>query len=259
MKKIVFISSFFLLLVMVGFFIPESLILVDFDLKNQAPSHSHLFGTDWYGRDIFLRTLKGLSTSIFIGLLTSFGSAIIAVTVGILSVFTKTGDKICGFLIDLLMSMPHLVLQLLISFALGGGVRGVLFSLVLTHWTSLARLMRSEILVLSQSQPVKMAKKFGKTSGYIARQHILPTLFPQILVGMILTFPHAILHEASLTFLGFGLSPEKSAIGVMISESVDYLSSGNWWILCSGFCLVGVVLLFDRLGETCKKLLKNQR
>lgn len=257
MKKICLISMILCSLVLVGLLLPESSIVVDFSLKNQAPSFSHIFGTDWYGRDIFLRTVKGLSTSILIGFATSLGSAVLALVVGICSVLSKQGDYFFGFLIDLLMSMPHLVLQLLISFSLGGGVTGVLFSLIFTHWATMARLIRSELLALTQSPWVKLSRKLGKSSIYIAFHHLLPSLYPQLLVGMILTFPHAILHEASLTFLGFGLSPEQSAIGVMISESVDYLSSGTWWILCSGVCLVLVVFLFEELGQTLKEYVKG--
>ena len=91
---------------------------------------------------------------------------------------------------------------------------------------------------------------------YIARWHIFPQILPQFLVGLVLLFPHAILHEASITFLGFGLPPEKPAIGVILSESMSYLSTGKWWLaLFPGLALVGVVVLFDRIGSGLKALL----
>ena len=89
-----------------------------------------------------------------------------------------------------------------------------------------------------------------------AWKHMAPHLFPQFLVGLILLFPHAILHEASITFLGFGLSPEQPAIGVILSESMQYLAMGKWWLaLFPGLLLAGTAMLFDVAGESLRKLL----
>ena len=80
---------------------------------------------------------------------------------------------------------------------------------------------------------------------------MMPHLLPQVLVGMVLMFPHAILHEASITFLGFGLSPEQPAIGVILSESMKYLTMGKWWLaLFPGLLLTAVVLMFHYAGQT---------
>lgn len=85
---------------------------------------------------------------------------------------------------------------------------------------------------------------------------MVPHLFPQFMVGLVLLFPHAILHEASVTFLGFGLSPEQPAIGVILSEGMKYLIMGQWWLaVFPGLALVLVVLLFDLVGSTLRKLL----
>ena len=93
--------------------------------------------------------------------------------------------------------------------------------------------------------------------GRIIRRHMLPHLLPQFLTGLILQFPHAILHEASVTFLGFGLSPEQPAIGVILSESMRYLTTGKWWLaLFPGLAMVLVVLLFAALGEGVRRLLR---
>ena len=100
------------------------------------------------------------------------------------------------------------------------------------------------------------AEKLGVPRGQLVRRHLLPHLLPQFLTGLILQFPHAILHEASVTFLGFGLSSEQPAIGVILSESMQYLTTGRWWLaLFPGAALVGVVLLFAGLGEQARRLL----
>ncbi len=254
MKKIIITASLICALVVTGWLVPETAVAFDFSSKNLPPSLVHPFGTDWMGRDLFFRTLKGLSTSIVIGTVASLCSGLIALAVGVTAgLAPPVIDRCLMFLVDMMLSLPHLLLQLLLAYALGGGVKGVLLSLILTHWTSLARLVRSQVLQLKEMQYVKSAKKFGKSSCYIACHHILPPVLPQALVGIVLAFPHTILHEASLTFLGFGLSPEQWAIGVMLSESVSHLASGNWWLLWSGVCLALVVLLFDRLGQGLKE------
>ena len=125
-----------------------------------------------------------------------------------------------------------------------------------THWASLARLIRGEVLQLKQSQYVKIAEKLGKGKFYIAFSHMAPNLVPQFITGLVLMFPHAILHEASITFLGFGLSSESPAVGVILSESMKYLAMGKWWLaLFPGLFLVGTVLLFHYIGQELCRLL----
>ena len=100
------------------------------------------------------------------------------------------------------------------------------------------------------------AAKLGKSNLEIAWKHMVPHLLPQFLVGLILLFPHAILHEASITFLGFGLSPEQPAIGIILEESMTHLAMGRWWLaVFPGLLLVMTVVLFDVAGESLRKLL----
>ena len=149
-----------------------------------------------------------------------------------------------------------ILLIILISIGLGGGAFGVTIGVAVTHWTSLARVLRAEIKQIQTSDYVKLSERFGKSKLWIARRHILPLVVTQIIVGTILIFPHAIMHEASVTFLGFGLSPHEPAIGIILSESMKYLATGNWWLaLFPGLALLILVLLFDIAGENIKKML----
>lgn len=240
-----------------GVFLNDGLIEADFTAKNLPPSTKHLFGTDWMGRDMLVRTIKGLSISILIGTIASTVSAIMAVIIGIIAgTMPKWVDSIIIWLIDLVMGIPHIVLLILISFVMGRGLKGIIIGIAVTHWTSLARLIRGEVLQIHNEFYIKVSKKLGKSNLYIMKKHILPHIFPQFIVGLILLFPHAILHEAAITFLGFGLSPEKPAIGIILSESMKYLSSGMWWLaFFPGLTLVGIVLLFDKLSENIKRMI----
>ncbi|MBQ6059353.1 MAG: ABC transporter permease, partial [Clostridia bacterium] len=165
-------------------------------------------------------------------------------------------DSLINWVIDLVMGVPHTILIILISFALGRGLKGLLIGIAATHWCSLARLIRGEVLQLRSQQYVAVSRKLGKSSGWILIHHLLPHLVPQFFVGLVLMFPHAILHEASISFLGFGLPPEQSAIGIILSESMRYLSIGMWWTaVLPGATLVLIVLLIDRLGEHLRTIL----
>ena len=240
-----------------GILIPAEAVEGDFLSADLAPSFSHLFGTDALGRDLFLRTLKGLALSITIGISASVISAVIAVLVGIAAASgSKRLDVLINWCIDLVMSVPHTILILLISFVLGRGLKGLLVGIAATHWCSLARLIRGEVLQLRSRQYVAVSRKLGKPTGWILQNHLLPHLLPQFIAGLVLLFPHAILHEASISFLGFGLSPEQPAIGVILSESMRYLTTGKWWLaLFPGLALVGTVVLFAVMGEHLRRLL----
>lgn len=240
-----------------GSMIEEADLKADFSIKNQSPSFNHPFGTDFMGRDMFTRTIKGLSISLRIGVIASLFSACIAMAIGVLAgTMPKWVDNIIIWFIDLVMGIPHILLLLIISFVVGRGIRGLMIGIIVTHWTSLARLIRSEVLQIRNEYYIKLSKKLGKSNFYIFRKHILPHILPQFLVSLILLFPHAILHEASVTFLGFGLSPEEPAIGIILSESMKYLSAGIWWLgFFPGLCLVALIILFEKLGENLRKVI----
>lgn len=228
----------------------------DFSQKNLPPCLAHPFGTDWLGRDMLGRTLAGLSLSIRLGLLTSAVSAAAALALGTASAALGGWvDSAISWLIDLVMGVPHILLIMLISLACGRGFWGVTLGVALSHWPALARVLRGEALQLRQAPYLQMARRMGIPWGRVLTGHIVPHLLPQLWAGLILQFPHAILHEASVTFLGFGLPPEQPAVGIILSESMRHLTTGQWWLsLFPGLALVLTVTLFAALGEVLRRL-----
>ena len=213
-KHIVILTIILALMLIVvyvpGIFIPEEAVKGSFLNAKCPPEMKHIFGTDALGRDVFLRTLKGLSVSLTVGIAASIISAVIAVFVGIAA----------------------------------------------THWCSLARLIRAEVLQLRSQQYIEVSRRLGKSGGWILINHLLPHLVPQFFVGLVLMLPHAILHEASISFLGFSLPPEQSAIGIILADSMRYLSTGMWWTaVLPGITLVLIVLLVDKLGDNLRMIL----
>lgn len=242
--------------VLAGALLSEENLTSQLEYRNLPPSFEHIFGTDWLGRDMFARTMKGLTLSIGVGLSAAFLSSILAVLLGLsAAAFGKTVDRMVTWFIDLFLSVPHLVTLILISFVLGGGAKGVIVGIALTHWPSLSRVIRAEVMQLRAAEYIQISKQLGKSRLWVAFRHMFPHLLPQFIVGLLLIFPHAILHEAALTFIGMGLSPHQPAIGVILSESMRYLSTGMWWLaLFPGICLLVIVRAFDVLGENLKQL-----
>ena len=228
----------------------------NFAIKNLAPCPSHFFGTDWMGRDMFARTMAGLSLSVLVGLLAASVSAVIALVLASIAVMGgKYADAVVTWLIDLCMGIPHIVLLILISYFLGRGFWGVTIAVALTHWPTLTRVLRAEIMQCRASLFVAHARKLGQKGVGIVFTHMIPHVLPQFLIGLVLLFPHAIMHEAAISFLGFGMPPDLPAIGVVLSESMSYLSAGYWWLaLFPGLALVCIVMLFDACASALRRL-----
>jgi peptide/nickel transport system permease protein len=268
-KKETNVRKKMILMIMISAALILTALVLSFTLSNQnlrsngssinlSPSLRHLFGTDWLGRDMFTRTVKGLRLSLAVGTFAGLISAALAAVLGICAgVFGKTVDAVISWFIDLFIGMPHIVFMILISFILGGGVRGIVIGVSVTHWTGLARIIRAEVLQLKNAEYIQIAKSYGKSIWFIGVKHILPGIFPQILIGFLLLFPHLILHEAAITFLGFGFSPQTPAIGVILSEAMEHISTGKWRLaLFPGLVLVIVIKSFDNIGEQLRILME---
>ncbi len=240
-----------------GVLVPESFTASSFLNTKLPPSFDHPFGTDALGRDLFWRTIKGLSVSMTVGIVASCISAVIAVFVGIAAATgSKKVDAVINWVIDLVMGVPHTILIILISFCFGRGLKGLLIGIACTHWCSFARLIRGEVMQLRSQQYIAVSRRLGKSRGWILTNHLLPHLVPQFFVGLVLMFPHAILHESAISFLGYGLPPEQPAIGIILAESMKYLSAGLWWpAVFPGLTLVLIVLLIDKLGDNLRMIL----
>ncbi|MCC8060861.1 MAG: ABC transporter permease [Clostridiales bacterium] len=246
-----------LTILLAGNFQSATLYEANYKTKNLAPSLAHLFGTDYMGRDTFHRTLKGLSSSILIGMFASLLSSIMSIVVGLIAACgSRRVDRICLWLINCFMGVPGLLMLMLIAYSTGRGIRGVVLGVAVTHWPDLARVIRAEVMSVRGSQYVLAAEKMGRSRWQIAVQHIVPYVLPQFFVGLILMFPHAILHEAGITFLGYGLPLESPAIGAILSEAMQQISTGQWWLVFfPGLSLLLVVMLIDVIGENVRLML----
>ncbi|MCB1978848.1 MAG: ABC transporter permease [Burkholderiaceae bacterium] len=239
---------------------PDEGLRTQLDARSLPPGAGHWFGTDPLGRDVFTRTLKGLALSLQVGLASATLATLLAVCLGVVAAFHRRLDAAVGVLVDLVTAIPHLVLLVLLSFALGGGTRGVIIAVVLSHWPTLARVVRTEVRHVLAQDYIVVTRQLGASRLHIVSCHLLPHVLPQALVGGVLLFPHAVLHEAGLSFLGFGLEPHLPAIGILLSEAMRTLSAGYWWLgLWPGLCLMLMVLSFERVGSALRLMTDPRR
>lgn len=227
-----------------------SLLSVDVPIDLQArylpPGASHWFGTDNMGRDLWLRCFQGALTSLQIGVGAAICSGVIAMLIASLTLIHPVMDQALRLIIDTLLSLPHLLLLILICFTVGGGMRGVVLAVAFTHWPKLALILRAEAQQIRTSDYMTLAQRIGNTRWYCWRAHYLPALSSQWLVGTLLMFPHAVLHSAALSFLGFGLAPHDPSLGILLADALRFFSNGSWWLaLYPGLMLLLIVLLFD--------------
>jgi len=168
-------SIFLLAITVIGTLVGDIAITTNFTQKNLLPHMAHPFGTDWLGRDMLARTLKGMSISIYIGLFASVISTVIAAILGAAAAtLGKKVDAVITWFIDLVMGIPHLLLLILISYALGRGTFGVVVAVAISHWPVLTRIIRGEILQLKEANYIKIAGKLGQSKMKIVVKQLLP-------------------------------------------------------------------------------------
>lgn len=234
--------------------LPLDAVSVDPFARGAAPSAARPFGTDLLGRDVMARTLAALAVSAQVGLCAAALSTAIALFLALAATFSRLADRIVGILTELALGLPHFVLVLMIAYAAGGGMTGVILGVALSHWPRLARVLRMEAQTVAAADYVRISRALGRSRAWIARHHLAPHLLPQIVAGFVLIFPHAILHEAGLSFIGLGIEPHLPSIGVMLADSLRGLMAGHWWVaLFPGLGLAGLALAFETFGETLRR------
>lgn len=224
------------------------------DLKNclSAPSFKHLLGTDKIGRDIFSRILYGGRISIFVGLGSALGAALIGVSLGTYSGY-KGGllDTVIFRLSELFMSFPQMILILLLVSIIGQNLANLILIFVITGWGSMYRMTRSRILSLREEEYVQAMKAFGLHDIIICFKHILPNAISPIVVNITLSTAMFILQESALSFLGLGVPMEIPTWGNILNAANDMsVLQQNWWIwLPVGLVIALFVLSINFIGD----------
>lgn len=217
-------------------------------IKNeQITTRTYWLGTDIYGRDMLSRLLLGTRISLAVGLMSVIISMLLGVTIGaIAGYFGGWIDAALSWLMNILWSLPALLLVIAISFALGKGLWQIFIAVGMSMWVEVARLVRGQVMSLKQVEYIEAARALGFSNTRIITKHILPNITGPMLVLASSNFASAILLEAGLSFLGFGAQPPMPTWGGMIKEHYGYIVMNSAYLaIIPGLAIMLLVYAFN--------------
>jgi peptide/nickel transport system permease protein len=219
---------------------------------NLPPSLTAPLGTSDIGENIFLRLMKGLQTSLFIGFMAVAIIAAIGVSLGaVAGFFGGWVDNVIMRFVDIVLSLPTFFLIVMVVAFFGGigNATTVIVAIGITGWTLSCRLVRAEFLRLREMDFVQAAQALGASSTRIAVRHMLPGALPPIVVASTLGIADSVVTEAALSFLGFGIQPPQASLGNMMTEAQEYFFRAPILIVYPGVTLILIVLAASFLGD----------
>lgn len=225
-------------------------ITLDTANKNLPPSSEHWFGTDDFGRDLWVRVWEGARISLLI----AFVAVAIDLTVGLLlgglaGYFGGKIDMIIMRIIEILVGIPYLILVILLMIVLGQGIGPMILALIITGWVNMARLIRGQIMQLKNQEFILAAKTLGAPLNRIVFKHLVPNILPIIIVWLTMNIPQVIFAEAFLSFIGIGLEPPIASWGVLINEGFRLIRLFSWNFWFPALAISLTTLAFNLLGD----------
>ena len=230
---------------------PNKLSIVN---KLKAPSLAHIFGTDEFGRDIFSRAIFAGRISLLVSLGVVVISTVLGVILGVAAGFFRSLDAPISRLLDAMMSFPDILLAIALVAALGPSLTTVILALGITYAPRLARIVRGSTLVLRELPYIEAAVAMGLPTWQILTRHVLLNLASPILVQATFVFASAMLAEASLSFLGVGVSTDMPTWGTMLASGREYMNNAPWLMVFPGLAIVFSVLALQLLGDGLRDL-----
>jgi len=230
---------------------PNKLSIVN---KLKPPSPGHVFGTDEFGRDIFSRAIFAGRISLLVSLGVVCISTVVGVIFGVAAGFFQRLDAPISRLLDAMMSFPDILLAIALVAALGPSVSTVILALGITYAPRLARIVRGSTLVLKELPYIEAAVAMGLPTWQILLRHVLLNLSSPILVQATFVFASAMLAEASLSFLGVGVSTDMPTWGTMLASGREYMDNAPWLMVFPGLAIVLSVLSLQLLGDGLRDL-----
>ncbi|MEX2534506.1 MAG: ABC transporter permease [Trueperaceae bacterium] len=232
---------------------PDQMLLGN---RHLPPSPGHWMGTDFFGRDILSRIIIGSRITVAVGLIALLAQAAIGIPLGLAAGYFKGRiDMVIMRLTDIFMSFPTILLALAIMAVSGGGFWNLILALSITSWTSFSRLVRSQVLTLTERDFVQSSHALGARDLRTIFRQILPNCIPIIIVHATLVVAVPILAESSLSFLGLGLPPETSSWGAMAATGRAYIREAWWSVTFPGLAIAVVVLGTNLLGDALRDVL----
>jgi len=249
-----------------GFITPYTYSEIDLNHILQGPSHAHYFGTDALGRDEYTRVIWGIRTSMEVGVFVAAVSTVVGLVIGaVAGYYGGWLDNLLMRVTDLVLTLPLLAILLTATALLGQGNQWrVSLILVFFFWTGIARVVRGIFLSLREKEYVEAAKASGAGDARLMFRHILPNTLGPIVVNATLAVGTAILVEAALSFLNFGIKPPTPSLGVLVSEAQANPSTPTggttWWLtVFPGLTIVAIVLCVNFVGDGLRDALDPRK
>lgn len=222
----------------------------DLNITLQEPSGEHLLGTDELGRDVFSRIVHGTRIAVTVGLVSIFLALVIGVVLGSISGYLGRGwDAVIMRVADVFFAFPLIIGAIIIILVVGRGVAPVIIALGLFSWATIARLLRSSILSIRESEYVEAARSLGASKWRIVTRHVLPNSMAPVLVYAMVSVAGAIVAQASLSYLGVGVPPDVPDWGNMISSGQKYFGFKDYLWFFPSMAVVFTVLGFVFVGD----------
>ncbi|MFL0197641.1 ABC transporter permease [Clostridium sp. WILCCON 0269] len=222
----------------------------DLNMANLPPSGTHWFGTDKFGRDVFIRILYGARISLTVGYVASLLNIVIGILYGgIAGYFGGKIDNIMMRIVDILYSIPMTIYVILFMVVFGAGLKSIIIALAVAFWLTMARIVRGEIMSLKQQEFVLAAKTLGASSFRIIFKHLIPNCMGPIIVTLTLSIPEAIFTESFLSFIGLGVSAPMASWGTLASDALDGFQLYPMQLFFPSIAICLTMLAFNLLGD----------
>lgn len=226
---------------------------IQLEMKNTAPCMQFWFGSDELGRDMFTRIWWGARISLFVGITAATIDMIIGVLWGSIAAYAGGRvEEIMMRLCDVLHAIPYLLVVILLTVFRGSGIVTILIAMTMTGWINMARICRSQILQLKQSDYVTAARAIGASPVRILLRHLIPNAMGPIIAAMTLTIPTAIFTEAFLSFLGLGIQAPAASWGVMLNDGLSAMRYYPWRLFFPAAMITLTMLSFNLLGNSLR-------
>lgn len=222
------------------------------DLKNanMKPSGAHWFGTDQFGRDLFVRILYGARISLIVAYSASVLQLLIGVFYGGISGYAGgMADNVMMRICDILLSIPMMIFVILLMVIFGAGMKSIIIAMAISYWVGMARMVRGEVMQLKQQEFVLAAKTLGASSSRILLRHLVPNSMGTIIVTLTMAIPQAIFTESFLSYIGIGISAPQSSWGTLCSDAMETYLLYPYQMIFPALAICLTILAFNLLGD----------
>ena len=264
-KDFIFIILSFFILLLLIFIVPEFFpknyyAITNYNNINSSPTLSHIFGTDYLGRDVFIRVLIASKLSLQIAFITSIVSVFIGTVYGVISgYFGGKVDSIMMRIVDGLYAIPFIFLSILLVAIFGRNFFLIFIAIGCVSWLDIARVIRGQTLEIKNKEYILAAKIMGLSSTKIIFKHILHNLISSIVIFTTLTVPSILYTSTFLGFMGFGVQPPLAGLGELISDGSANISIGYWWtLLFPCIFMILLVLLLNGISGIIKEIINDR-